>query len=140
MYVVVYGMLQWQEYECIDFDLYESLNVYISSDVYLDNYLDDIWFFKCKFYNWFGIMFGEEVFFVYDVICYFGCMFNDYGIKFQYQLEQELEQMLYIWFDFEWVVWLIIIGMENLLIQKFENKYVNILKFQDYQFQLVNLR
>ena len=140
MHVVVYGMPQWQEYERIDFDLYESLNVHISSDTYLDSYADDIRFFKRKFYNRFGATPGEEAFLAYDVTRYFGRMLNDYGTKFQYQLERAPDQMLHTRFDFERVVRPTTTGMENPPIQKFENKYVNILKFQDYQFQSANLR
>lgn len=140
MHVVVYGMPQWQEYERIDFDLYESLNVHISSDAYLDSYSDDVRFFRRKFYNRFGVTPGEEAFLAYDVTRYFGRMLNDYGTKFQYQLEQEPAQMLHTRFDFERVVRPTTTGMENPPIQKFENKHVNILKFQDYQFQSANLR
>ena len=140
MHVVVYGMPQWQGYERIDFDLYESLNVHISSDTYLDSYADEIRFFKRKFYNRYGVTPGKEAFLAYDVTRYFGRMLNDYGTKFQYQLEKVPDQMLHTRFDFERVVRPTTTGMENPPIQKFENKHVNILKFQDYQFQSANLR
>lgn len=139
-HVVVYGMPQWQEYERIDFNLYESMNLHISSDTYLDSYSDDVRFFKRKFYNRYGKAPGEEAFLAYDVTRYFGRMLNDYGTKFQYQLEKVPDQMLHTRFDFERVVRPTTTGMENPPIQKFENKHVNILKFQDYQFQSANLR
>lgn len=140
MHVVVYGMPQWEEYERIDFNLYESLNVHISSDTYLDSYSDDVRFFKRKFYNRYGITPGEEAFLAYDVTRYFGRMLNDYGTKFQYQMEKVPDQMLHTRFDFERVVRPTTTGTENPPIQKFENKHVNILKFQDYQFQSANMR
>lgn len=134
-YVAVYGMPQWMRYERIDFELYESLNVHVSSDSYIDPYDDDIQFFRRRFYDRYGVPPGEEAFEGYDIALYFGRMISKYGTKFQYGLERDPAQMLHTRFDFERVSPPQSAGRENTRIERFENKFVNILEFKDYFFQ-----
>lgn len=137
-HVVVYGMPQWTEYTRIDFELYETMNVHVSADTYLDYYDTDVNFFRKRFFDRFGTPPTEEAFLAYDVSKYVGRMIHKYGTKFQYFVEQEPEQMLHTRFDFERVGIPRTTGTENVPIERFENKYVNILKFQNYQFQIAN--
>ncbi len=135
--VVVYGMPQWMAYEIIDYDYYERLNVHVSSSSYLDPLSPDVQFFRRRFFDRYGDLPREEAYTGYDVTMFCGKMLKQYGTKFQYALEREPTQMLHTRFDFERVVVPTSGGRtENLPIQRFENKYVNILKFQDYQFKL----
>lgn len=135
--IVVYGMPQWMQYEIIDYDYYERLNVHVSSSSYLDPLSPDVQFFRRRFFDRFGALPKEEAYLGYDATLFCGKMLKQYGTKFQYALEREPTQMLHTRFDFERVVVSSGIGRtENLPIQRFENKYVNILKFQDYQFKL----
>ena len=133
--IVVYGMPQWMEYDRIDFELYESLNVHVSADTYLDYYDTDIQFFRSRFFDRYGITPRTEAFLGYDVMKYFGKMINKHGTKFQYYMEQDPMKMLHTQFDFERVGRATTTGAENVPIERFENKYVHILKFQNYQFQ-----
>ncbi|MCB0588510.1 MAG: amino acid ABC transporter substrate-binding protein [Phaeodactylibacter sp.] len=138
-YVEVYGMPQWMRYERIDYDLYEDLNVHVSSDTYIDPYLQDIQFFRQRFFDRYGVPPQDEAFLGHDVALYFGRMIYKYGTKFQYSFEKDPQQMLHTRFEFERVVQPSArYGRENAPIQRFENEYVNILKFEDYQFQLDN--
>ncbi len=134
-HIVVYGMPQWQQYERIDFDLYEDLSVHISSDTYLDAYDTDVAFFRNRFFDRYGVLPGSEAYLGYDIAAYFGRMLQQYGTKFQYMLEKEPQQALHTRFDFERVVEATTTGVENPPIQRFENKHVNILRFEDYRFQ-----
>jgi hypothetical protein len=139
--VIVYGMPQWMEYERVDFELYESMNVHVSTDTYLDFYNTDIGFFRKRYFDRYGTSPTEEAFLGYDVMLYFGRMLNKYGTKFQYFLESDPRQMLHTRFDFERVVELEnarFVDTERLPIERFENKHVNILKFINYQFQAAN--
>jgi hypothetical protein len=137
-HVVFYGMPQWQQYDRIDLNLYEDLNVHISSDTYLDPYDTDIKFFQRRFFERYGLPPGKEAYLGYDVMRYFGEMIQKHGTKFQYRLDQEPSSLLHTRFQFDRVVEPIKGRTENLPIERFENKFVNILKFQDYQFQSVN--
>lgn len=137
--IVVYGMPQWMDYEIIDYDYYERLNVHVSSSTYLNPLSSDVQFFRNRFFDRYGTLPNEEAYLGYDVTMYCGKMLKQHGTKFQYALEQEPMQMLHTYFDFERVVSpTATSGTENLPIQRFENKYVNILKFQNYQFKLAD--
>ena len=133
--IVVYGMPQWMKYERVDYDHFEKLNVHVSSGSYIDPFSTDAQFFKRRFYDTYGTAPREEAYLGYDVMRYFGKMLNKYGTKFQYWLDQEAAQQLHTTFEFDRVVVPTTTGAENLPIEQFENKYVNILRFQDYQFQ-----
>ena len=135
-HIVVYGMPQWMKYERVDYDYYEKLNVHVSSSLFLDPFSRDIQFFKRRFFNTYGAPPKEEAYMGYDITLYCGRMLQKYGTKFQYWLDQEVERYLHTKFEFEPVVEPITTGRENLPIEQFENKFVNILKFEDYQFQL----
>lgn len=133
--VVVYGMPQWKNYERIDFDYYEKLNVHISSAVFVDDFDADIRQFKRTFYERFGTIPNDEAYVGYDVTKYFCRKLHQYGTRFQYQLDGEEQDVLHTQFAFQGVVIPSTTGSEIPVIQRFENKYVNILKFQNYRFQ-----
>ncbi|MCB9297632.1 MAG: hypothetical protein H6559_31570 [Lewinellaceae bacterium] len=135
-YVEVYGMPQWMRYERIDYDLYEDLNVHVSSDSYIDPYTQDIQFFRRRFFDRYGVPPNDEAYLGHDVVLYCGRMLKKYGTKFQYAFEKDPQQMLHTRFEFERVVRQArTAGWEGASIERFENKFVNILKFEDYQFQ-----
>lgn len=135
-HIVVYGMPQWMRFERADFDYYEKLNVHVSSSSYLDPLSPSVQLFKRKFFDRYGAIPSDEAFLGYDTMLYFGRMLNKYGTKFQYYLDREPFRSLHTRFEFGKVIIPTTTGMENLPVEQFENKYVNILKFQDYQFQL----
>jgi len=141
-YVVVYGMPQWMEYETVDYDIYERLNVHVSSSAFLDPLATDVQIFRRRFFERYGSIPKEEAYLGYDVAMFSGRMLRDHGTKFQYYLEQQKtpQDMLITRYDFERVVNLTpnLVNPENLPVQRFENKYVNILQFQDYRFKPAN--
>ncbi len=132
-------MPQWKDYEKIDFDYYEKLNVHISSSVFVNPLDPDVRLFKQQYYDLYGSIPTEEAFVGYDVMLYFGRMLKQYGTKFQYALEGSEADALHTRFEFERVVRPgATTGIETSQIEQFENKYVNILKFENYQFQKAN--
>jgi hypothetical protein len=134
--IVVYGMPQWKDFEKIDFDYYEKLQVHISSSVFVNPLDPDVRLFKQQFYDLYGAIPTDEAFVGYDVMLYFGRMLKKYGTKFQYALEGEEAEGLHTTFEFERVVRPgTTSGIETNEIEQFENKFVNILKFENYQFQ-----
>lgn len=138
-YIVVYGMPQWMRFELNEYDYYEKLNVHVSSNNYLDPLSPEIQFFKRRFFDRYGAVPTDEAYLGYDVMLYVGKMLNQYGTRFQYSMETEPSQSLHTRFEFERVL-----GdyqpfqTERAPVNQFENKYVNILKFEDYQFQQAN--
>lgn len=137
--IVVYGMPQWMNYELVDFTYYEKLNVHVSSSSYLDPLSPEIQFFKRRFFNRYGVAPSDEAFLGYDVMLFFGRMLKKHGTKFQYSLDQELGQLLHTRFEFVQKVGPRRRGSrEDYSIDQIENNFINILKFQDYQFQTAN--
>lgn len=132
--VVVYGMPQWMNYERIDFDYYEKLHVHVSSSAFIDDFNPDIRAFKRRYFDRFGEIPNEEAYVGYDLTSYFGTMINEYGTLFQLQLEANPEQLLHTKFDFRRVIKPSATALELPSIERFENKFVNILKFQNYRF------
>ncbi|PHN07490.1 hypothetical protein CRP01_05150 [Flavilitoribacter nigricans DSM 23189 = NBRC 102662] len=137
--VIVYGMPQWKDFEKIDFDYYEKLRVHISASVFVNSLDPKVKLFKEQYYDLYGAIPTEEAFVGYDVMLYFGRMLKKYGTKFQYALEGEEADALHTHFAFERVVRPgTTSGIETSQIEQFENKFVNILKFENYQFQKDN--
>lgn len=140
-HVVVYGMPQWANFELIDFEYYEKLNVHISSPTFIDPIQTDVKFFRSRFFDRFGTVPTDQAFIGYDLMLYMGRMLHKHGTKFQYSLDREMYRGLHTTFDFNKVTLYnsgSTFDTENLPIEQFENKYVNILRFQDYFFQLSN--
>ena len=135
--VVVYGMPQWMGFERISPDYYERLKVHISSASFIDPGSSEIRFFRQDYYNKFGTVPSAEAFLGYDTVLYFGRMIEKHGANFQYFIDQEADQYLHTKFSFEPVVNPTTTGAENFSdIERFENKFVNVLKFERYRFQL----
>lgn len=138
-YLELYGLPQWQQYDRIDLDYFEKLNVHISSNAFLDETSNQIKEFRRDFYDQYGVIAPFEAYLGYDIMLFSGRMMQKYGNKFQYHLEKEMPQYLHTKFEFERVVDPSATpGTENLPIEQFENKFVNILQFKNYRFQKVN--
>ncbi|MEL7118945.1 MAG: ABC transporter substrate-binding protein [Bacteroidota bacterium] len=137
-YVEVYGLPQWEDYSTIDLDYFEKLNVTISSNAFIDKGDEEIKEFRRDYYDRFGSLATLEAYLGYDIMLFAGRMLNKYGNKFQYHIEKEQPQYLHTRFEFERSVSTPTISAENLPIQLFENKYVNMLQFRNYRFQKLN--
>lgn len=135
--VVVYGMPSWAKFDRVDFEYYDNLDVHISSSTYLNPMSSDVQLFKKEFFDRYGVVPNEEAFLGHDVTLYFGRMLNTHGTKLQYFIPTDPQDLLHTRFEFDATVFPTTTGAENLPIQKFENKFVHILKFQDFQFQPV---
>ncbi len=133
--VVVYGMPQWIDFNNVDFDYYRRLNVHVSSSTFIDKYSVGAKDFRRDFFNKYGSIPLDDAFKGYDILLYTGRMLKKHGNKFQQYLDKEEEQYNHTKFSFETVT-KTKRAPEDYSINKFENKYVNILKFEDYQFKL----
>ncbi len=136
-HVIVYGMPQWMKYQRISYDYFEQLHLHVSSSFYTDMDNSDVTDFKQKYFDRYGIVPGNEAYIGYDVMLYFGRMMSKHGTRFQDRLDAEAARYLHTQFSFVREVPLSAALEEDFsktnLIQ---NKYVNILKFEDYYFQL----
>ncbi|MCB0518844.1 MAG: hypothetical protein H6577_22045 [Lewinellaceae bacterium] len=134
--IVVYGMPQWKDYNQVDFEFYEKLNVHISSAFYVDYADERVKQFRQKYFDTFGTVPSEEAFLGYDIMLYFGKMVDKYGKDLAQRIDRDDYDVLHGRFNFERVV----LNPEQHKEQsgyfdQLENVYVNILRFQDFQFR-----
>lgn len=130
--VVVYGMPQWKKYQRNTFDYYEPLNVMVSSDTHLDNNLYDTKQFQKTYYDRYGLLPEEDAYNGYDLMLYVGRMLKEKGTQWQTESTPKNSGMLQSEFDFQPVYKT---DDPDNLIQRFENRSVKILKYQDFQFR-----
>lgn len=137
--VVMYGMPRWMEYQRISYDYFENLKLHVSSANFVNKEDEKIKEFITKFYERYGGLPQEDAFHGYDLTLYVGRQLMKHGIYFKDVIDTEAAQMLSTKFEFERFVTPEDAANERLdKINYFENKYVNILKFEDFHFQKVN--
>ncbi|MEM6772200.1 MAG: ABC transporter substrate-binding protein, partial [Bacteroidota bacterium] len=138
--VAVYGLPQWIDFTRINFDYYEGTNVHVSSSVFVDQLDPAVRAFRRKFFERFATLPNDEAYVGYDVTRYFLRMAAEHGTRFQYELERSPENLLHTRFRFEPVaeVPTDATSFEQATLDRFENKFVNILRFKDYAFRRVN--
>lgn len=140
--VAVYGLPQWIDFTRINFDYYEGTNVHVSSSVFIDKLDPAVRDFRSSFYDEYGTLPRDEAYVGYDLTRYFLRMAAEHGTRFQFALEENPEDLLHTSFRFEPVA---VVPTENTnssfeqaTLDRFENKFVNILQFRDYAFRRVN--
>jgi hypothetical protein len=133
--IIVYGMPQWMDFNSSLNGLYESLHVHVSSSTYLDNTSSDVKYFRNKFMSKYGKLPNPDAALGYDCTLYVGKMMMQYGSKFPYFLDREQQTMLHTKFQFTPVFKNVNNDTGN-NVGKYENNYVNILKFQGNNFRL----
>lgn len=138
--VAVYGLPQWIDFTRINFDYYEGTNVHVSSSVYIDKLNPAVREFRRKFYERYAALPRDEAYVGYDVTRYFLRMAAEHGTRFQYALEANPEDLMHTRFRFQpvAVVSADATNFEQATLDRFENKFVNILRFRDYSFKRVN--
>ncbi len=138
--VVIYGMPQWKSFEDVDYNYYENLSVHISSEFYIDLYKTDIRAFKKRYFDTYGKVPSAESYRGYDDMLYFGRMLNQRGTNFTAFFEEEQQAYFHTKFEFAPVAEETQNTRRNELptTKRIENKFVHILKFENFYFQPVN--
>ncbi len=134
----VFGMPQWIEYERIDYSLYQDLKLHITTSHYVNREQWAVQDFQRAYFNRVGAMPAPESYLGYDVTLYYCRMLRKYGTRFQYSLRDDPGQGLHTRFEVRPVVMPGATNREFPPVRHFENKYVNILKFEDFRFMKVN--
>ena len=80
--VEVYGMPQWIDYEQIEPELLQSLNVHISSAAYIDRASTAVRNFDLSFYDQFGTLPTSDAYRGFDVMMWTAEMLQKYGLSF----------------------------------------------------------
>ena len=135
--VTVYGMPQWMDFNKSLTSLYQSLGVRVSSSTFIDGGNEKVRYFRSKFFTKFNKMPNSDSFLGYDCMLYVGKMLQQYGTAFPAYLQNEPENVLHTKFNFA-PIYRTVVNDNNPQgnISKFENQYVNILKYQNGSFRL----
>lgn len=138
--IAVYGLPQWIDFTRINFDYYEGTNVHVSSSVFIDKLNPAVREFRRKFFERYAALPRDEAYVGYDVTRYFLRMAAEHGTRFQYALEANPEDLMHTRFRFQpvAVVPTDAADFEQATLDRFENKFVNILRFRNYSFKRVN--
>jgi Receptor family ligand binding region len=127
--IVVYGMPQWMDFAGMN-DYFERLKVRVSSSTFIDVNRPEVRIFRQRFVEKFGKMPNNDAFLGYDCALYFGEAMKKYGSKFAYFLDREPRKLLHTKFLFEPIYRSTVTGTDDFgKVMKYENKYVNILKY-----------
>ncbi len=136
--ITVYGMPQWQAFKDADYEYYEKLNLHISSEQYIDSYAAEVREFKKAYFDQYGTAPTTEAFRGYDDMLYFGRMLKKYGLYFYEHFNEAQEDAFHTRFELAPVTQVSTdaFGQEQYgAVERFENQFVYILKFEDYHFQ-----
>lgn len=136
--IVVYGQPRWKDFTQISYQFYETMNVHISSESYLNPDDDTIQDFRVNFYNKYGLPPTTEAFKGYDSVLYFGRMLKEFGTGFKNKLDVNPQDGLHTRFDIQRTVTQPRGGAEGDALNQFDqymNKHLNILEFSEYQFR-----
>ncbi len=137
--VRVYGMPQWAEFERVDVDFYEKLQVHISSPFYVDKSAEEVRRFRRRYFEHFGALPRQAAYLGYDLTRYMCAQLLEYGTHFQKVLDQHPAEGLHMRFRFEGVPAATAIpGLEELeRVDRYENKALYLLRFREFHFQPV---
>ena len=134
--VIVYGMPRWMEYERTSYEYYERLKLHVSSSTFVNKEDQAIKDFTRQFFERYGCLPGENAYVGYDQTLFFGRQLQKYGLNMVNNIDAQFEQYLTTKFEFEKYI-----SEEDAVNERFdkvnylENKYINILKFENYRFQ-----
>jgi len=131
-------MPRWMEYEqIIDFDLYETLNVHVSSSFYADPFDEAVKSFNRRYLEAYGEMPKEESYIGYESLRYFVRQLSRDGERLLERLDAQDARNLYTTFRFRRVTDQPMVTDDfRRRFGRLENEYVHILRFKDYHFQL----
>lgn len=137
--MIVLGMHQWEHFDKVDYNYYENLKVHISSDFYLNKADHEYRSFKTSYYGIYGSNPSENAVKGYDILLYFSRMIHKYGVYPQHHISGESAQYLHTRFEINpKYAGNASAAEQGSAIGSYENKFVNILKFEDFQFRRVN--
>ena len=131
-------MPMWIDFEQIDYEFYQKLNVHVSSASYIDETDEKVRQFKRQYFETYGTIPREESYLGYDALNYFGKMLQQYGKEFTQNIDRQPYDVLHGRFEFARIVLEPEKHKEDLnYFDQLENKFVHILQFRDFQFQPV---
>ncbi len=136
--MVVLGMHYWEHFEKVDYGYYENLKVHISSEYYVNKNDSQYRSFKRQYFDNYGANPSETVLKGYDTMLFFSRMMTKYGVYPQNHLANESARYMHTTFAITPKFSSSGASETGGAVSTYENSYINILKFEDFQFRKVN--
>jgi len=143
--ILVIGDPGWKYLERMNFEYYDNLRLHLADNFFVDKEDSKNKIFEDEFRKRYGIAPREFTYAGFDIMLYFGRLLNKYGTAFPDNLQNESRKGRHTFFDFAPVMrnQKIIDGdnvRETKRIDRFENQYMNIIKFEEYDFKPSNIK
>ena len=126
--IVVFGLQSWLNYDNLDFEYLNKLSVHLPANSYIDYHNAVTQDFVRTYRNTYKTEPESYAFQGYDITCYFLSLLQKYGSGFLNNIVDDKANGLQVDFNFTQY------PMES----GFENKFVYILKYQDYKLVKAN--
>ena len=135
--ITIYGMPQWMDFGNSLSSLFQALDVRVTSSTFIEGNNPDAIYFRSKFFSKFNKVPNSDSYLGYDCMLYVGKMLQRYGTAFPYYLQNEPEKALHTKFNFAPIFRTVVNDNDPQgNISKYENGYVNILRYQNGSFRL----
>ncbi len=143
--LLVVGEPSWKYLERINFEYYDNLRLHIPDYYFIDKEADKNKIFEEEFRKRYGIAPREFAYMGFDLMLYFGRLLKKYGTEFPDHFEKEKSVGRHTMFNF-----LPVTKEDKMLdgeniseprrIERFENNYLNIIKFEEYEFKQAGIK
>jgi hypothetical protein len=135
--VVVFGLPQWTNYQKVNSDYLESLNVHISANHYINHADSVVHAFEREFLETYATLPEPSAFHGYDLVIYFGKLMAESGRAMLEYMPAVGEELLAYGFHIKPFPKDHSTSEPPPLLEYYENDHIMILKFKDHEFQKV---
>lgn len=135
--IAIVGMDRWRYYSRINFEYYEFLNLHFTSEYFAPNNAH-VNAFRRDYKSLYGIGSREFALKGFDIMLFSGRMLEKYGTAFQAHLWKEKLKYRHTTFDIQPVYEPVQVldqpfnSNQPPIIRHYENQYLNVLEFEDY--------
>ncbi len=143
--ILVIGEPGWKYLERINFEYYDNLRLHIADNFFVDKEEPKNKIFEEEFRKRYGIAPREFAYTGFDVMLYFGRLLKKYGTAFPDNFEKENRRGRHTVFNFTPVLKnKKLLDGENVIekprIERYENQFLNLIKFEEYQFRPAGIK
>ncbi|MFH1319345.1 MAG: LysM peptidoglycan-binding domain-containing protein [Bacteroidota bacterium] len=121
--IIVFGLPVWENFKNIEIEYLQNLNVHITSSSFIDYESEPVKSFVKQYYKLYKIFPGKYAFQGFDVVYYYLNILKNFGYNFQTYLPEIDHTGVHTSYKY------FSTGINN----GYENRYVIILKYEDYE-------
>lgn len=142
---LVLGSSHWKFFERVNYEYYDNLDLHFTEEFYIDKEDRKIEQFEKSYRNVYGIAPRQFAYVGFDLMLYLGRMLKKYGNGFADYLINEPWQGRHTRFKIEPVYQVVKVLdgnsiKEEKIISHYENQFLNLIKFSDFEFVPVTIK